>query len=48
LIDMFRVTERDGESSKMPAAFGPGGLIVFIERDEMNVRSVVVKRVVGR
>ena len=35
-------------STKMPAAFGPGGLMAFIERDEMNVRSVVVKRVLGR
>lgn len=48
MIDMFRVTERDAGSTRMPAAFGPGGLIAFIERDEMNVRSVVVKRVVGR
>lgn len=31
-------------STRMPAAFGPGGLVAFIERDEMNVRSVVVKR----
>ncbi len=27
-----------------PAAFGPDGLVAFIERDEMDVRSVVVKR----
>lgn len=28
----------------LPAAFGPDGLVAFIERDEMDVRSVVVKR----
>ena len=30
------------------AAFGPDGLAAFIERDEMDVKSVVVKRLVGR
>lgn len=28
----------------MPAAFGPGGLVAFIERDELGVESVVVRR----
>ena len=28
----------------MPAAFGPGGLMAFIERDEMDVKMVVVRR----
>lgn len=32
----------------MPTAFGPGGLLVFIERDEVGLHRVVVKRVVGR
>lgn len=31
-----------------PAAFGPDGLVAFIETDEMDVESVVVKRVRGR
>ena len=31
-----------------PAAFGPDGLVAFIERDEMDVRYVVVKRLRGR
>ena len=32
----------------MPDAFGPDGLVAFIEEDELGVRTVVVKRVVGR
>lgn len=32
----------------LPAAFGPDGLVAFIERDEMDVRHVVVKRLRGR
>ena len=28
----------------LPTAFGPGGLVVFIERDELDVKTVVVKR----
>jgi hypothetical protein len=32
----------------LPAAFGPDGLVAFIERDEMDVRYVVVKRLGGR
>lgn len=28
----------------VPAAFGPGGLVAFVERDEMDVPTVVVKR----
>ncbi len=32
-------------STRMPAAFGPGGLVAFIERDEFGVETVVVKRV---
>lgn len=31
----------------MPAAFGPDGLIAFIEEDELGVQTVVVKRVSG-
>ena len=34
-------------ATKMPAAFGPGGLVAFIERNEMDVETVVVKRVGG-
>ena len=30
--------------TRMPAAFGPDGLVAFIERDEMGVEHVVVKR----
>lgn len=29
----------------MPAAFGPGGLLAFVERDGLGVNTVVVKRV---
>ena len=32
----------------MPAAFGPGGLMAFIERDEMDVKMVVVRRLAPR
>lgn len=32
-------------ATRIPDAFGPGGLVAFIERDELGVRSVVVKRV---
>ncbi len=32
---------------EMPDAFGPGGLVAFIEEDEMGVQTVVVKRVLG-
>ena len=32
----------------MPDAFGPGGLVAFVEKDEMDVETVVVKRVLGR
>ncbi len=31
----------------MPDAFGPGGLVAFVEKDELDVETVVVKRVVG-
>ena len=30
----------------MPAAFGPGGLVAFIETDELDVETVVVKQIV--
>ena len=30
------------------AAFGPDGLVAFIERDELDVKTVVVRRLVGR
>ncbi|MYG81961.1 MAG: hypothetical protein F4187_09475 [Gemmatimonadetes bacterium] len=33
--------------AKMPAAFGPDGLMAFIEEDEMGVQTVVVRRVLG-
>ena len=33
--------------TRMPHAFGPDGLAAFIERDEFDVESVVVKRLVG-
>ena len=29
-------------------AFGPGGLVAFIETNELDVETVVVKRVLGR
>ena len=32
----------------MPDAFGPGGLMAFIERDEMDVKMVVVRRLAPR
>ena len=32
----------------MPAAFGPDGLIAFIETDELDVREVVVRRIRSR
>jgi len=31
----------------MPDAFGPGGLVAFIERNELDVETVVVRRLVG-
>ena len=32
----------------MPTAFGPGGLLAFVEKDEAGLNTVVVKRVAGR
>ena len=32
-------------ATRMPDAFGPDGLVAFIEKDEMGVQTVVVKRV---
>ncbi|MCZ0934993.1 MAG: hypothetical protein OXJ54_07410 [Gemmatimonadetes bacterium] len=32
------------DAPPLPDAFGPGGLVAFIERDELDVQSVVVKR----
>ena len=32
----------------LPAAFGPDGLVAFIETDELGVQTVVVKRMVGQ
>lgn len=32
-------------ATRIPDAFGPGGLAAFIERDELGVQTVVVKRV---
>ena len=34
-------------TTEMPDAFGPDGLVAFIERNEMDVQTVVVKRMVG-
>ena len=31
----------------MPAAFGPDGLVAFVEMDELDVESVVVRRLPG-
>ena len=31
----------------MPNAFGPGGLVAFIEKDELDVETVVVKRLMA-
>ena len=31
---------------RMPDAFGPGGLVAFIETDALGVQRVVVRRVV--
>ena len=35
------------DATTMPSAFGPDGLIAFVEKDELDVQTVVVKRVVG-
>ena len=35
-------------ATEMPAALGPGGLVAFIETDELDVETVVVKRLVVR
>ncbi len=32
------------DATAMPSAFGPGGLVAFVERDELDVQTVVVKR----
>ena len=32
------------DTSAMPSAFGPDGLVAFVERDELDVPTVVVKR----
>ena len=34
-------------ATQLPDAFGPGGLAAFIERDELDVQTVVVKRLPG-
>ena len=31
-------------ATAMPSAFGPEGLVAFVERDELDVQTVVVKR----
>ena len=31
----------------MPDAFGPDGLVAFIERNELDVQTVVVRRLAG-
>ena len=33
------------DATTMPSAFGPDGLVAFVERDELDVQTVVVKRV---
>jgi len=43
-----RYPGRYPSDTAMPTAFGPGGLLAFIERDEVGLNRVVVKRVVGR
>ena len=35
-------------TTALPAAFGPGGLVAFVEVSELGVQTVVVKRVVGK
>ncbi len=46
-IDVF---DADGEyagtlpATEMPAAFGPDGLVAFVERDEFDVPTIVVRR----
>ena len=32
------------DATRMPSAFGPDGLVAFIERDELDVPTVVVRR----
>lgn len=32
------------EATTMPSAFGPDGLVAFVERDELDVPTVVVRR----
>ena len=34
-------------ATEIPDAFGPGGLVAFIEKDELGVETVVVKRLVA-
>lgn len=34
-------------ATAIPDAFGPGGLVAFIERNELNVETVVVRRLAG-
>ena len=34
-------------ATAMPSAFGPDGLVAFVERDELDVQTVVVKRLPG-
>ncbi len=35
-------------TTALPAAFGPDGLVAFVEASELGVQTVVVKRVVGK
>lgn len=32
------------EETRMPAAFGPGGIAAFVETDEFDVPTIIVKR----
>ena len=34
-------------ATAIPDAFGPAGLVAFIERNELDVETVVVRRLVG-
>ena len=44
--DAWAGSDSTGDT-EIPDAFGPGGLVAFIERDELGVETVVVKRLPG-
>ncbi|MFV2008104.1 MAG: hypothetical protein ACC667_11700, partial [Longimicrobiales bacterium] len=35
------------DGMRIPDAFGPGGLVAYIERDEFDVPTILVKRLPG-